>query len=96
MIYKVKHAETGKIYAMKRMNYEELKKDKKQLKYFQTEVNIMMKIRHPNILQAHDTFHTSKRIFVLTDYCSDGDLKKYMQDNKIDYFTEEEAIPIMK
>jgi len=49
----------------------------------------MKKFNHPNILKAHEFFRTTKKFFVVTDYCKDSDLKTFMHNNGLKYFTEE-------
>ena len=81
---------------MKMLDKKLLQEDKKMFKYFQTEVKIMEKLTHPNILKAYEFFQTPKKFFVITDYCQDGDLHEYMLKNNIAYFKEEEALTIFK
>ena len=41
---------------------------------FQTEMNILRKLDHPNILKLYEVFEDSKKFFLVTEYCKGGEL----------------------
>lgn len=72
-VYKVRLKSNGKIYAMKVLN-KELLYVKKQIKYAQSEANILKNANHPFILSLHFAFQTPNNLYMVIDYCSGGDL----------------------
>lgn len=53
----------------------------KLLQNLQNEISVLMKINHPNIIKLHDTFKTKKCIYIVLEYCDDGDLYNYIKTN---------------
>lgn len=41
---------------------------------FQTEMNTLRKLDHPNILKLYEVFEDSKKYFLVTEYCKGGEL----------------------
>ncbi len=58
------------------------------------EILIMQNLKHPNIVRLYDVIETQNNIYVITEYCSDGDLESYLAKKR--FFSEKEAIAIMK
>lgn len=48
----------------------------------------MKKLNHPNIVYLEDVVLTANSIYLIMEYCSGGDLKRYCRNKKL---TEEEA-----
>ena len=50
-------------------------------KYLQTEINLMQKLNHPNIIRLFDLIQTNNHYYVIMEYCNGGTLssclKKY-------------------
>lgn len=44
---------------------------------------------HPNIVDFHDLKKTTNNIYVIMEYCDQGNLKDYIKNNKV---TMEESI----
>ena len=73
-VYKVlKKNEQGKYFAMKSLSKSSLQKQK-QLKYAISEIRIMKRLQHPFILTLHYAFQNPKSIYLILDYCPNGDL----------------------
>lgn len=72
-VYKVKLKNNGRIYAMKVLNKEVLIA-KKQIRYAQSEANILKNANHPFILSLHFSFQTPTNLYMVIDYCPNGDL----------------------
>lgn len=76
-------------------------KTPKQVANMEKEALILSRFDHPNIIRLHQAVRTPNNIYLLTDYCDQGDLKNFMrkhaphcgeQDGKgIFRFTEGEA-----
>lgn len=41
---------------------------------FQTEMNLLRKLDHPNILKLFEVFEDQKKYFLVTEYCKGGEL----------------------
>ncbi|CAM9795306.1 unnamed protein product [Chrysoparadoxa australica] len=56
----------------------------------QNEINILRRLDHPNIIKAHETFTSSRRIYLIMELCTGGDLSARAP------YKEKEAIVIMR
>lgn len=86
--------ENNKFYAVKQVNKEKVNKSDLLRRLFKTEVEVMKKIKHPNLLHLYDFLETGSNFYLVTQYCADGDLKSYV--DKKGYLTEQEAIYFLK
>ena len=72
-VFKVRHILTGKIYAMKVMNKNYIIK-KKYLHYVVSEFKIMKLLSgFPFILDLHYCFQSANFLYLIIDYCPNGD-----------------------
>ena len=93
-VFKVKHILTGKIYAMKVMNKNYLIK-KKYLHYVISEFEIMKKLSgFPFILDLHYSFQSANYLYLVIDYCPNGDFKRIKSINNIKLFIAEVILAI--
>lgn len=65
-------------------------------KLLNTEVSIMHKINHPNIMHLYDYFETENNYYLVINYCNKGDLETYFQKQKIKFLDERDAIQVLK
>ncbi|OMJ91581.1 hypothetical protein SteCoe_5839 [Stentor coeruleus] len=65
-------------YAMKILSILSLQK-KKQLKYAISEIKIMKRLNHPFILKLHYAFQDPKNVYMILEYCPNGDLLNLIQ-----------------
>ena len=87
------HVSTGKKVAIKIINKRKQKTEKAQLR-IRTEIEILKKIKHPNLIECYGTFETDKSFCIITEYCSKGDLFDYVQ--KRGHLAECEAVELFK
>jgi serine/threonine protein kinase len=78
-VYKSYHIETKEMYAIKVVSLKNLAH--KMIENIESEINIMMKIKHDNIVKLHETIKTDKHICLVIDYCDGEDLNKYIKKN---------------
>tara|TARA_B100000925_G_scaffold159615_1_gene119841 strand:- start:59 stop:1216 length:1158 start_codon:yes stop_codon:yes gene_type:complete len=61
-------------------------------KYFNNEISLMKKLKHPNILQLIDVVRTKGIVYIILEYCNGGDLSKYISSDNINqdyrYFSQ--------
>ena len=50
-------------------------------KYFNNEVNLMKKLKHPYILELIDVVKSKGSYYLILEYCNGGDLSKYISSN---------------
>ena len=75
-VFKVRHILTGKIYAMKVMNKNYIIQ-KKYLHYVVSEFEIMKSLAgFPFVLDLHYCFQSANYLYLIIDYCPNGDFTK--------------------
>lgn len=98
-VYKVRLKNNGKIYAMKVLN-KELLMMKRQIKYAQSEANILKNSNHPFLLKMYFSFQTPTNLYMVIDYCSGGDLsilitqQNYLPEDQARFFVCELLLAI--
>lgn len=72
-VKKVKHKLTGQIRAMKIISSNLIKKSysKTQL---ENEIEILKAVSHPNIIKLYEVYQDDNFYYLISEYCSDGDL----------------------
>ena len=80
--------------AIKVINYRKISENKYLLDLLNNEVSILKNINHPNILKLFDVLNTANNIYIVTEYCNEGDLGNKLKKYK--RFAEIEAINMMK
>ena len=65
---------------------------------FKQEINIMIQIDHPNIINLYEVFEDTRYIYLIMEECSGGELfdRIYDRISKKNLFTEKEAAIIFK
>ena len=75
-VFLVTHKETKQKYAMKVMD-KNILIEQKHLHYIITEFEILKQVNNfPFILSLHYAFQTANYLYMVTDYCSQGDITK--------------------
>ena len=87
----VKHKLTGAIRAMKAIRKTE---DEELEKNIINEINILMKLDHPNIVKIFEFYISDTKYYLITEYCPGGSLFNLINENK-GPFTEIQASFIM-
>lgn len=59
-----------------------------------SEVNILKQLDHPNILKLNDLYQDDTNYYLITEYCSGGELYKRITD--MESFSEAEAASYMR
>ena len=88
-VFKVRHILTGKIYAMKVMNKNYIIQ-KKYLHYVVSEFKIMKYIGgFPFVLDLHYCFQSANYLYLIIDFCPNGDFTKLESMNNLKLFFAE-------
>ena len=80
------------IRAVKLIKKESMTKDEALL--FKQEINILMKLDHPNIMKLYEVFEDEKRYYLVTELCKGGELFDEIVCKVV--FSEKEAANIIK
>ena len=90
-VYKARNKKENKYYAIKRLNFKDInEKEKKQIN---NEVSCIKKLKHPNIISYKDSFNDEDNYFnIVTTFCEGGDIYNKIQNQKGEYFSEEQIL----
>ena len=82
-VVKVSSVINHKIYAMKILNLENKENESmsKELKedYFTSEIEILKKLNHPNIVKYYKSFREDDKLYIIMEYYDNGDLNDYIK-----------------
>ena len=81
-------------YAIKTINKSALNSSKLLKRLFESELEVMRLIQHPNLLHLYDMVESSSNYYLILQLCEDGDLEKYIKKKR--RLSEEEAIYFLK
>ncbi len=70
-----------KVYAMKILRKEDVEK-RKQVEHTKAERDIMSIARHPYVLSLRYSFHTSDKLYMITEFCPGGELFFHLKKMK--------------
>ncbi|KAJ6851143.1 serine/threonine-protein kinase ATG1c-like isoform X1 [Iris pallida] len=77
VVWLARHRVLGTEFAVKEIVMEKL--NKKLQESLLSEIYILRKVNHPNIVALHDIIEASGRIYLILEYCRGGDLSMYIQ-----------------
>jgi calcium-dependent protein kinase len=89
----VTHRKSGVLRATKHIRKKSVQKDGEEKKLFE-EVNILMRLDHPNIVRLFHLYEDKKNYIMVTEYCSGGELFERIQRNTS--FSEKMAAGLMR
>jgi serum/glucocorticoid-regulated kinase 2 len=72
-VLQVKNKRNGHIYAMKVLDKAEIIR-RKQVEHTLTEQAVLATLRHPFIVRLHYSFQTNRKLYLVLDYASGGEL----------------------
>ena len=92
-VFQVRNKVTKKLYACKKISKLHMNSSQ-----FQKEIDILMKMDHPNIIKLYEVFESDNSIYLIMEECFGGELfdriLKRIKSNSI--YTEKEACKIMQ
>lgn len=80
-VYMIKCKKDGKIYALKCLNKSKIKMSK-DIEHINYELKILEIVDHPFILKLLASFQTEKKIYLMTEYYSGGELFYHLRNSK--------------
>lgn len=81
----------SKVVAVKVIPLEKVSTDNKFIKLLKREIEILQKIKHPNIVQMHHATRTTRNLYMFLEYGGDKDLKELLKQRG-GKLTESEAV----
>ena len=93
-VFQVKNKSTNKLYACKKLS----KLNIKNLGKFQNEIEVLMKMDHPNIVKLYEVFESDNSLYLIMEECYGGELfdRILHRINTNNMYTEREACLLMK
>ena len=93
-VFQVKNKSTNKLYACKKLSKLNIKNAKK----FQNEIEVLMKMDHPNIVKLYEVFESENSLYLIMEECYGGELfdRILHRINTNNMYTEREACLLMK
>lgn len=91
-VYRGKVIETGQPVAVKVID-KRIFTSSFNLKNLHSEIDIMKRVNHRNIVKLFDVFQTNNNMYIVTELC-DFDLYSYLKEKR--KLPEEEAISFLK
>lgn len=88
MVKKVRHKELDVIRALKIIKKQKYK-SAAELKMIKNEIALMKMVDHPNIVKLFEFFEDEESFYIITEFCSGGQLFEMIREKKT--FTENEA-----
>jgi serine/threonine protein kinase len=95
-VYLAESSVDYKFYAIKCLNKNFLEGNERWKKYLLTEIAIMKKINHINIIHLYDLLESPNNFYLVLDFCNKGDFEQYLKSRKINCLEEKEAIHFFK
>ncbi len=65
------------------------------LELLKREIEIMQKIKHPNIVRMYDAARTKHNLYMFLEYCKDGDLSNHLMRRQ-NRLSERESVDVLK
>ena len=81
------HMPTGEKVAIKIMSKDQIKEKSDQIR-IEKEINIQKKLHHQNIVQQYAIIETKTTIYIISEYCSGGELFDYIVSKRKLYEVE--------
>lgn len=83
------HIETGLPFALKSLDKTKLKSS--AVDKLREEIRIMAKLDHPNIIRLHEVFEDAKKIHLVVELCTGGELLDRLHKQEGHHYTEKVA-----
>ena len=93
-VYKVQHKISGEYRAMKMINKTSTNLTLEEEEEILKEIKVLKMLDHPNILKIYEYFNTHRKLFIVSELCTGGEL--FDRIIEVKYFTETVASHIMK
>jgi serine/threonine protein kinase len=101
IVYKGWNSQTSEPVAIKEVDYDKItRKHQKYKDQLQSEINLMKAVKQENIARLYDVvpmlMGKTTFIYLVMEYCSEGDMLKYLQNQPNHRLTETKARYFMR
>ena len=93
-VYKAKRMDRDEIYAVKAISKDKLDNVPRLHEMTKDEVEILSKIRNPNVIRLHETLKTTNNLYIVYELCTGGTLEELLDKRK--FLPEKEAFQIFR
>lgn len=76
-------SDEGRKVAIKKVDQKLIISDRYLKESLDNEISIMQKLKHPNIVELYEVITTANNIYLIMEFCSGGDLKRFTSTRKI-------------
>jgi serine/threonine protein kinase len=80
-VYLAEHQKSGNRFALKKLNLNKISEPDFNLLI--SELTIHSKLNHPNVVKLYDSVVENNDLFIIMEYCPDGNLFDFMRKNKL-------------
>ena len=94
-VFLAKHEKTGELIAMKRIQIELVARHKTNRDNLKSELYIMNKIKHPNVMHCKEFYESDHHYYILMEYCNKGTLE-FLRSSKRKDYSEKESMTYMR
>ncbi|KAL4475683.1 hypothetical protein ABPG73_010738 [Tetrahymena malaccensis] len=70
---------TNEDVAIKQIDQRMVQQDQYIKQSLQREIEALKKIKHPNVIELKDVYYSDNYIYIIQEFCQDGELKQYIQ-----------------
>ena len=78
--------------AIKQMDLRFLESDKYLKSQLKVEIEVLKRLKHNNIVRLIDVLQSSNSMYIITEFCKDGDLRESLAKKKV--FSESDALNV--
>lgn len=95
-VWRARHKDTKDLYAIKVISIKKIEVNPILVRLLHTEIQVMHDINHQNILHCFEFMKSRENYYLVLQYCNQGDMEKFMETRKVQYFEEQEAVDYLK
>ena len=77
VVWRARHVTTRAKVAVKEIQLEKL--NRKLRESLESEISVLRRSRHDNIIKLHDIIKEERRIFLVLEYCAGGDVSEFIR-----------------
>ena len=92
VVYSAVSTENNEKYAIKCQKKQFIQDNEMYRRLLNTEIGIMHKIQHPNIVHLHDLMESTNNYYLIIDFCNQGDFNHYLRSKGVRFLEERHAI----
>ena len=95
IVFLAQHDKTEELVAMKRIRIDLIAKHKATQRNLKTELYIMNKINHPNVMHCKEFYESDNHYYILMEFCNEGTLE-YLKNINRPKISEEKCLNYMR